>query len=177
MMNELAKLAELIKTRNRTEAEITALTGRPGQIGHIGEFIASKIFDISLHESASHKGSDGFFRSGNLENKSVNIKWYAKLEWILDVNIGSYPDYYLVLAGPPTQTMNSKSESRPWLINGVYLFDARELVEKLNSRKVKIGIATSISRKFWMEAEIYPKQTNTKLVLTEEQVKRLSLFR
>ncbi|HLA08378.1 MAG TPA: hypothetical protein VJ022_13095 [Anaerolineales bacterium] len=176
-MNELSKLSQLIKTRNQTETEITALISRPAQIGHIGEFIASMIFDINLWESASHKGSDGFFVSGNLANKSVNIKWYAKLEGILDINIDSLPDYYLVLAGPPTQEMNSKSKVRPWLINGVYLFESNELVKKLNSRKIKLGVATSVSKEYWMEAEIYPRQTNLRLVLTEEQHNQLSLFR
>ena len=121
-MNELSKLAQLIKQRNQTETEITALIDRPAQIGHTGEYIASKIFNITLQESASFKGSDGFFSTGNLANKSVNIKWYAKLEGILDININSLPDYYLVLAGPAPQKMNSRGEVRPWLINGVYLF-------------------------------------------------------
>ncbi len=175
-MDELTKLAQLIQVRNQTEKEITALIGRPAQIGHLGEYIASKIFNINLHKSASFKGSDGFFASGNLANSSVNIKWYAKLEGLIDININALPDYYLVLAGPTTQKTNSKDEARPWLINGVYLFEANELIQKLNSWKVKVGVATSIRKELWMRAEIYPKQTNLSFVLTEKQRQQLSLF-
>lgn len=175
-MDDLSKLAQLIRVRNQTEIEITALIGRPAQIGHIGEYIASKIFNISLQESASFKGSNGFFTSGNLANKSVNIKWYAKLEGLLDININALPDYYLVLAGPIPQKMNSKGEVRPWLVSGVYLFEANELVHKLSSRKVKFGVATSTTKELWARAEIYPKQNNLSLVLTEDQRQQLSLF-
>lgn len=175
-MVELTKLAQLIKVRNQTEIEITALIGRPAQVGHLGEYIASRIFNINLHKSASFKGSDGFFTSGNLANKSVNIKWYTKLEWSLDITTNALPDHYLVLAGPIPQKTNSQGEVRPWLINSVYLFEADKLVQMLRSRKVKIGIATSTSKKFWTEAEIYPKQTNLGLILTDEQRQQLSLF-
>ena len=73
--------------------------------------------------------------------------------------------------------MNSRGEVRPWLINAVYLFEANELIQKLNLRKVKFGVATSITKGYWTEAEIYPKQINLELLLTEEQRSQLSLFR
>jgi hypothetical protein len=176
-MNDLAQLAKLIKIRNQTEIDITNLIGRPAQIGHIGEFIASKVFNTSLQESASYKGIDGYFTSGSLINRSVNIKWYAKLERILDININALPDYYLVVVGPLSTKMNSRGEARPWLIDGVFLFEAKELVEQLLSRQAKVGIATSISKRYWSQAEIYPHQANPLLILTEEQQKQLSLFR
>ncbi len=79
-MDESTKLAQLIKQRNRIEEEITAVIGRPAQIGHLGEYIAVQIFDIQLEESMVTKSLDGYFRNGAVNGRSVNIKWYAKRE-------------------------------------------------------------------------------------------------
>jgi len=43
-MTDLRKLAELIRRRNAVGREIAALIGRPAQIGHLGEHIASQVF-------------------------------------------------------------------------------------------------------------------------------------
>ena len=77
-MNELQSLANLIRARNANEIAMTRIIDRPALIGHVGEFIASLIFDIKLEKSAPHPGSDGRFQSGPLRGKSVNIKMYAK---------------------------------------------------------------------------------------------------
>jgi hypothetical protein len=53
------KLAQLIHERNRISEEIARIIGRPALSGHIGEYIASKIFNIRLEESAISKGIDG----------------------------------------------------------------------------------------------------------------------
>ena len=60
----LERLADLIRERNANEVAITGIVGRPAQLGHIGEYIASRIFDIELEQDAAHRGSDGQFRSG-----------------------------------------------------------------------------------------------------------------
>ena len=70
-VTEVAQLAELIRERNEVAWRITQLIGRPAQIGHIGEWIASRTFDIELEVSAVAKGIDGRFRSGPLQGKSV----------------------------------------------------------------------------------------------------------
>lgn len=70
------------------------LVGRPCQIGHVGKWIAARIFDIELHESAVAPGSDGVFRSGPLVDRSVNVKWYGLEESILDMHAGVGPDTY-----------------------------------------------------------------------------------
>jgi hypothetical protein len=64
----------------------------------------------------------------------------------------------------------------PWVIEHVYLFNARELFEKLRKRGVKIGVATSVAQVYWKEAEIYPKQENVVLRLTDETRRMLALF-
>ena len=62
------------------------------------------------------------------------------------------------------------------VISRVYLFNAKELIKELEERDLKIGIATSVRKKFWKDAEIYPKQRNKELILTEEQRKLLDIF-
>jgi hypothetical protein len=175
-MDDLAHLAELINKRNLLEREITALIGRPAEIGHIGEYIASRIFHITLVESASHKSIDGHFNIEPLKGRSVNIKWYAKLESALDITPDSLPDYYLVLTGPKSNAMTSRGRVRPWIIENVFLFDAPILVDELKRSGLKIGIATSVRQQFWAKAEIYPAQRNDALELSELQHTALMLF-
>src|SRR5436190_16511565 len=77
-MEDLTQLAELIRRRNALGKDITQIIGRPSLIGHLGEYIAARVFDITLEESAINKGFDGRFCKGPLVGKSVNVKWYAK---------------------------------------------------------------------------------------------------
>ena len=51
---------------------ITTLVGRPALIGHLGEYIASRIFDIELEPTAVSKGVDGRFTKGKLSGKRGN---------------------------------------------------------------------------------------------------------
>jgi len=176
-MKDLVRLAELVKARNTVTSEIAALIGRPAQIGHVGEYVASHIFGIALEESASRKGIDGHFIEGQLVGHSVNIKWYTKQEGLLDLTPDALPDFYLVLTGPRSGAFSSRGTVRPWVIDAVYLFDAHELVGVLRSRGLKIGVATSVRQQLWNEAEIYPTQQNTRLVLSDEQGRLLARFR
>jgi hypothetical protein len=175
-MNDLRHLADLIKRRNELEREITALIGRPAQIGHLGEYIASRIFNIKLVVSAAHKSIDGSFVDGSLQARTVNIKWYAMREAMLDITPDSLPDYYLVLTGPKSAAMSSRGRARPWTIDGVFLFHASGLVAQLNARGLKLGIATSVAQQLWEEAEIYPNQRCTSLVLSEDRRGQIALF-
>jgi hypothetical protein len=175
-MEELNKLAALIRQRNEISDAIAALIGRPAEIGHIGEFIAAHMFNITLHSSASEKSSDGYFTAPPFQGKSVNIKWYAKLERTLDLTPAAYPDYYLVLTGPASRETTSRNTTRSLAIHAVFLFDACRLHLALTERSVKLGIATSIARALWDQAEIYPMQRNHELVLNEHQRGLLALF-
>ena len=172
----LSQLAELIKARNEVERGIAEVIGRPGLIGHVGEFIASEIFSIELLESASHKGIDGHFVAGPLAGKSVNVKWYPKLESLLDITPDHLPDYYLVLTGPRTVAGSSRGSTRPWTITSAFLFDTRKLMPQLWARGIKIGIATSVRRQYWDDAEIYPCAVNGALTLTDAQRSMLAMF-
>ena len=172
-MTELRLLAELIRERNSTEERISEIISRPASIGHLGEYIAGKIFDIELAKSANLKSLDGWFATGLLAGKSVNIKWYAKREGILDMCTSDGPDYYLVLCGPAPDRLNQK-RSRPWLIDMIFLFKHEHLVTNLTS---KIGIASSVREEIWNQHEIYPRCNNPLVNLTTEQISMIDLFR
>ena len=175
-MAELQELANLLQRRNEIDKEISRIIGRPSTIGHIGEFVASKAFGIKLESSATTKGIDGVFTEGSLKGKTVNIKWYGKQEGILDIALSNLADYSLVITGPKSAPLTSKGTTRPLVISYVYLFDMVDLVSELKHRGVKIGIATSVRKSSWDNAEIYPSRANKKLELTEEQRKILELF-
>ena len=176
-LEDIKQIAALISQRNGIHKEIAKIIGRPAQSGHVGEYLASRLFDIELEESATNPGSDGYFRIGSLAGKSVNIKWYGKRENILDINPDHLPDYYLVLAGPKTAPQTSRGSIRPWVIDSVFLFSTSELIEELKSRGVKIGVATSVRKHLWEDAEIYPENANSQLALTNDKKNLLRLFK
>jgi hypothetical protein len=175
-MKKFERLAELIHAKNKIDDEIAEIIGRPSLIGHIGEYIASEIFKIELEQSAVEKGIDGRFTQGPLKGQTVNIKFYAKRENLLDINPDYLPDYYLVITGPKSGPVSSRGATRPWLISSVYLFNSQKLMNELKNCDVKIGIAASVISKLWDEAEIYPNQSNNIIPLSEEQVQQLRLF-
>ena len=150
------------------------MIGRPAQQGHFGEFVAAKIFGIQLHSSVTNKGSDGVFETGSLQGKTVEIKYYPKRE-VLDLKTSTPPDFYLAITGPKGEAETSRGKTRPWVIEAVYLFNETDLMRKLTG-KVKIGTATSIRQGLWDEAEIYPKQHNRLLKLSQDQRDLLALF-
>lgn len=173
---DLEQLARAIKQKNAVDAEIARIVDRPALIGHVGEYIAARIFGIQLEQSAVRKGIDGHFTRGNLAGKTVNIKWYGKMEALLDISPKSLLDFYLVMAGPKAPAISSQGATRPWLISYVYLFDAARLIGELRRRGVKIGIATSIRKDLWEAAEIYPVPRNNQLLLSDREKGMLALF-
>lgn len=173
---KLLRLAALISERNFLEGQIAELVGRPGERGHVGEFIASLVFDIGLHGAATAKASDGFFQGGPLVGKSVNVKWYGRQEGLLDVSPDPGPDFYLVLTGPRAPAACSRLAVRPWVIDHVYLFGQRTLVAALRERGVHIGVATSLQTALWEAAEIYPMARNPLLAVSHEQALLLAAF-
>ena len=175
-MPGLIQLAELLRGRNEIDHQIAKIINRPALPGHIGELIASGIFDIELCESAVTKGIDGHFRSGSLAGRSVNVKFYGKQESFLDINPKGLPDYYLVLTGDKSSGPVSKGKTRPLVVRHVYLLEARGLIDSLNGRGVKIGVATSLAKAYWEEAELYPQNRNHAIELTSEQLDLLKAF-
>ena len=171
--NESESLAALIKQRNSIDEDISQIIGRPAERGHIGEFVAAEIFDIELHESATHEGSDGIFRRGRLACRTVNIKCYGKNDGILDMKLDHPPDFYLVLTGPRTGATSSRGTTRPWTISSVFLFSHHELDSRITSKSRR---PAGVRRYLWDEAEIYPNPNNGLLPLTLEQCSMLQMF-
>ena len=173
----LRRLAELLDLRNANEREIAELIGRPGQPGHVGEFIAARIFDIELEPSANKPGYDGRFGSGPLAQKSVDVKYYSRWETMLDINIKHTPDYYLVLAGPKSAAASSKGTGRSWAVDNVFLFEAKPLIDRLRERGVKIGTATSVRSSEWENARIYPADAGkAPVTITKTQREQIGMF-
>ncbi len=172
----LERLSDLIRQRNENEVEITRIIGRPAQIGHVGEYLASAIFNIVLEESATTAGYDGRFLEGPFAGETVNVKMYSKRESILDINPDHVPDFFLVFTGPTAPAESSRGKIRPWIVKEVFLFCAPPLVERLRKRGVKIGIATSVQQAEWEAARIYPSDQKAPLYITPEQERMLGLF-
>ncbi|MCW4051403.1 MAG: GIY-YIG nuclease family protein [Candidatus Bathyarchaeota archaeon] len=172
----LERLANLVSERNRVSEEIAGIIGRPALIGHIGDYISSKIFIIELELSATAKGIDGCFIEGSLKGKSVNVKLYGKKENILDINPDHLADYYLVMTGAEGDLSSSRGKTRPLIISQVYLFNMAKLMTKLRERGVRVGLATSVRKGDWEEAMVFTEHRNSELVLSEEQFRLLRLF-
>jgi hypothetical protein len=174
---ELAELAALIRERNALDARLGLLLDRPVNTGHIGEWVAARIFDIELETAANTAGYDGHFTAGPLAGRSVNVKAYGKREGMLDINPNAPLDDYLVFAGAKAALSSSRGTLRPFCIEAVYLFDAHRLHAELELRGVKIGIATSVVTAQWEAAEIYPRSNNPALNVNERQRQQLQMFR
>ena len=162
------RIAGLLAARNRIDAEIGALIERPMTAGHLGEWLAARVFDIELEPSATAAGIDGHFRSGPLGGSSVNIKWYLKLEGLLDMTDPG-PDVYLVLAGPRAVASSSRGQLRPWCVDAVYLFDGPVLLETQRARGVRTGTASSVPKALWDDAEVHPRARCPLLSLSTDQ--------
>lgn len=173
----IARAAALVAQRNAIDGELASLIDRPPTAGALGEFVASRIFDIELEPTASAKGIDGRFRSGPLAGDTVDIKCYGRREGLLDLPTHDViPDWHLVLTGPTGNATSSRGQARPWRIDAAYLFPTKTLLVELHARGILIGVATSVAREFWERAEIYPRSINPSLPLTTIQVEALALF-
>jgi len=169
---DLVRLAEIIRSRNDTERRIAEIIKKRGDKGPVGEYIASRIFGIDLAKSGRQKGYDGIFENEPLTGSSVDVKFYPKQQWSIDINPKAWPDYLLVLAGPE----KIDSNAHLWLIKSVYLFDAKKLKKKLKQRGVKIGRPTSVAQELWRDAEIYPNAVSRFVTVSKEQRRMISLF-
>ncbi|HEX8759091.1 MAG TPA: hypothetical protein VF734_03750 [Pseudonocardiaceae bacterium] len=156
----LRKIASLLRERNVIDEKIAAVIRRPMTAGHLGEWITSQVFDIELETSAVAAAIDGRFRAGPLQGRTVNVKWYLKREDLIDMTESPTLDYHLILTGPVSAAMSSRGGRRPWCIEAVYLFDAKQLLHEQQTRRVKTGIASSVQATQWAAAEIYPRTTN-----------------
>lgn len=173
---DLTAIADLLRRRNEIDADIAKVIGRPMTSGHLGEWIAARIFGIVLQDSAVNPAFDGRFGGGPLNGRTVNIKWYLKQEGLLDMTESTALDFYLVLTGPRAAAASSAPLTRPWRIDAAYLFDAAGLLAQQKDRSVKAGLASSVPQARWRAAEIFPSARNPLLCLTPDQQTLLRLF-
>jgi hypothetical protein len=174
--DSLAPVAVLLRERNAIDVKLAQLIHRPMTSGHLGEWIAGQVFGIELEASAVAEGIDGRFRSGPLQGRTVNIKWYLKREGLLDTTESTALDYYLVLTGPRSAAASSRGTTRPWCIQAVYLFEARQLRSEQIARGAKRGVASSVIKQQGEAAKIYPSDSNPGLAVTPQQAEQLRLF-
>lgn len=176
----LVDLALVVHKKNVADGRVARLLGRPALPGHFGEFVAARVFDIELHDNAAHPGSDGCFRSGSLVGKSVNIKYYTKHDRLLDMKKEGEagPGYYLVMTGPEEGAGPSRGKIRPWVIESVFLFDARVLMRDLKTlnQNKRIGIATYVPVALWNKAIIYRNGVSLSCEVTDTQRDLLGRF-
>ncbi len=172
-MSDLPQLASLLKSRNVVDSKIATIIGRPMHLQDVGMYIASTIFGIALEPPDTETDIDGTFINGPLAGRSVAIQWHTRREGSLSLKTDTPIDYYLVLAGPKS---SAPSIYNPWIIEDIFLFDANHLLMALRERSVQIGTRTSVINELWDRAEIYPRQHNTTLLLSEEQRSLLALF-
>lgn len=170
------QVAKLILERNAIDDRIAHIIKRPALAGHLGEWLASQVFDVDLEASASEEAIDCRFAAGALAGKTVNVKWYAKREGPLDLTSSELLDYYLIFTGPKGTAMRSAGGTRPLFIDACYLFDARALLRHQIERGAKVGIASSVPAAEWDAAEIYPQPTNRVLPVGPEQIELLKLL-
>ena len=173
---QLAEFAALIRERNSIDARIGAILNRPATVGDIGEWIAAKVFDIELAAAANNTAFDGHFTTGSLAGRTVNVKTYLQQYGSLSTTEHPALDCYLVFIGPKGPLGSSRGRLRPFCIESVHLFDARTLVAEVKQNGGKIGNETGIRVAQWNTAEIYPRSTNTSLVLTDKQRAQLAMF-
>lgn len=174
-MDDFDRLATLLRKANELGEQISTIIRRPALTGHLGEFIASRVFCIDLEASANSRGIDGRFRDGPLDGRTVNIKCYLKLE-TLDINPQAIPELYLILAGPRSSAQNSRGATRPFVVSHVFLFEAEKLCAVLQERGVKLQTGTSLRREMWDQAEIYPESRNGLYTVSESQRRMLALL-
>jgi hypothetical protein len=164
-------LAGLLAARNRIDAEIAVLTGRPMTAGDLGEWLAAAVFE---HRARGiHSGRVRW--PVPLAGSSVNVKWYLKQEGMVDI-ASPGPDVYLLLTGPRAVAGSSRGQVRPWCVESVYVFDAHALVEAQRARGVKLGTASSVPVALWEQAEVYPRPNNRALSVTADQRRALGLL-
>lgn len=173
---QFAQLAKLIRERNGVDVQLGEILGRPATVGDIGEWIAAKVFEIKLAAAPNNTAFDGYFTTGSLSERTVNVKTYLRQDFTLDMSESEALDYYLVFTGPKSQLGSSRGTSRPFCIESVYLFRAEDLLTELRRTGVKVGYATSVTVAQWNAAQIYPQSTNPVLVPTDRQKARLAMF-
>jgi hypothetical protein len=169
-------VARLVRERDVIDGEITRIINRPAVAGHLGEWLASELFDIDLEPPGSAEAFDGRFASGPLATGTVNIEWISRRDEQLDPDSSRAIDFHLVFTGTRALALTTKGLVRPVRINACYLFDARELEARQAARGATSCAAAGLRAEEWNAAEIFPDRNNPLLTIGPEAHGLLALF-
>jgi hypothetical protein len=111
-VDEVEEVAALISARDAIDDRIAGIIKRPAVSGHLGEWLAARIFGIELEPSATAAAVDGRFTSGPLAAKTVNIKWYLKREGLLDLTEADTLDSWSWLVRRPRPPVPATPHAR-----------------------------------------------------------------
>jgi hypothetical protein len=167
------ELADLLRHRDELDHQIGHIVGHCARPGDVGRIIAAHVFDIRLAESATVPGHHGWFRSGPLGGRTVNIKTYGDAR--AGIDIGLHPcDTILVLSGPRRQT---SVQHRGWGVSAAYLFETDRLLATLRNRGVKLGVATCLRKADLDAVQVFPfVGPQAPITLSDRQKALLSFF-
>jgi len=119
-MDELKHLAALIKRRNAIEVEITAIIGRPANIGHLGEHIA--VLDITPDSPPDFYLVLTGPKSPATSSRGKTRPWLIESVYLFDaaslLNQLKARGMKIGIATSMTQTLWDKSEIYPVQNNG-----------------------------------------------------------
>src|SRR2546430_15836959 len=71
---DLKRLADLLHQYNAIGDKIADVIGRPTERGHVGEYIAAQVFDITLERSARKRAYDGRFMAGAPPGRPAKLR-------------------------------------------------------------------------------------------------------
>jgi hypothetical protein len=172
----ISLVASLVRERNAIDAKLAQIMHRPMASGHLGEWLASQIFDIELEKSAVTRGWDGRFRSGPLHDRTVNIKWYSNVRAL---STRSSPQRWTATwYWPARHPRRSLHEAAPAPGTSTPCTCSAHLNSTPSSSPAVSSSASppACAHKQWTNAEIYPS-TNPLLPMTPRQVELLGQFR
>ena len=122
------------------------------------------------------QGAAGEFTSGPLAGRSVSVRNYSTDQGVLDIRLDALPDFFLVLTGRGRPRRHPAAPPSRGPSNRPTCSRRPRSSSSSVARGVKIGVATSVRRHIWDDAEIYPSPNNGTLRLTPALISMIALF-
>lgn len=172
---ELRQMAGLLRARNAIDDVIATITDRPVNPGHLGEWIAARIFPSnSSSRPLPGPSTAAFDRSCRGRGGEREVVRQARGCAGHD---GAFVSRLLPRADRSALGRTHLTRYHPPTHDRVGLpFPAAKLAETIRDTGLKLGIATSVRNALWDAAEVYPEQCNPELPLSPQQRHLLALF-
>ena len=120
--------------------------------------------------------TESTLRQYALADTAIALGWAPRDAEGIDRDLGLSGTSAAHRAGFRELAGSSRGSTRPWCIQAVYLFEARQLRSEQIARGVRRGVASSVIKQQWEAAEIYPSASNPGLPVTSQQAEQLRLF-